>query len=227
MIKKSYLVTMAYTSFTEEISKEECSRANMLLSYLDYARKTLDEACKYLDTIAVPFKNSKESGTAITSDQILKDRAHLRQFKEEVIKKFNHFKVYAGYAYGGFEYFSSDPQILGLSKSLFTSIDTLENKVNGFIALFDNLDSADFVDNVLKMIGDDSEESKGKDSIKKHCETIKTLIEDRIQHHIAKHVLGSSWLDSVSGKVSITPQKRVPKITKYYEDLKSNKNVWD
>lgn len=225
MIKKSYLVIIAGTDFTEEVSQAEYSKANMLLTHLDYARKALDDACKYLDTIAVPFKNSKDSGAAITSDQILKDRAHLRKFRDKTIDKFNQFKVYAGYAYSIFQYFSSDSQILGLSKSLFNSIDTLEKKVNNFIALFDNLDSSDFVDNIIKAIGDDLLESTSKDSIKKDCQTIKTLIEDRIQQHIAKHILGNSWFDSVSGKLNITPQKRVPKITKYYEELRSNKNV--
>lgn len=212
MIKKVYSALMS-----SPINKQKIFAANSLLTYLDHSKKNLEDACKYLDTIAIPFSNSKDSDKKITTDELLKDRAHLRKFRDEAIKKFNKFKEYAAYSYNLFQIFSSDPQILGLTNSLSNAIDSLEKKVNDFSALFDNLDSADFIENILKIIGSSKPGEKTNDSIKKDCEVIETLIEERIQQHIAKHIIGKNWIDDVSGKVNFINTKKVPLIKELHQ----------
>ncbi len=212
MIKKGYTVLMS-----SPINKQKIFAANSLLTYLDHSKKNLEDAYKYLDTIAIPFSNSKESGNKITTDELLKDRASLRKFRDEAIKKFNKFKEYAAYSYNLFQIFSSDPQMLGLMKSLSNSIDTLEKKVNNFSKLFDNLDSADFIENILKIIGSTKPGEKTGDSIKKDCDVIEILIEERIQEHIAKHIIGKNWIDDVSGKINFINTKKVPLIKELHQ----------
>lgn len=197
MIKKSFITQMSYP-----ITDEEKLRAKNLLTYTDHSKKALKKAKEFLNKIKIPFTNSEKANEEINPNDVIGSRFWLRKFRDICIDNFNKFKEYALYTFSIFEYFSSDNQILGLMKGLSSSIDDLEDEVNKFSGIFDNLDSGTFKDDILRYIK----------SIEDKCDIIFNLIEKRIQPYIYKNVLGTNWMDSVNNKVRIMPQKRQPLI---------------
>jgi uncharacterized protein (UPF0335 family) len=198
MIKHAYSVQMSY-----DITNEEKATAERALLIFNATNSLLDKAYDYLNVIYNPF--SKDS--AIDSDQIYQYRAALRKYRDNVVNKFNKFKVGSFKCVKTMSAFASDTQTIKLIKSFTNSIEELESKVNSFVDLFDDLKSKDFAANIVKEV----------DSIRKKCEEISSLIDERIKNHIKNNILSKSWVNNVGDELQMKIEKKTPLMIELYK----------
>ena len=85
-------------------------------------------------------------------------------------------------------------------KSLISSIDDLQNKVNKFVDLFDNLESKEFIKNIVAAM----------EAIQKQCNSVEEIIDDRIKTHVQSNILATSWVDSISKELQVKIEKKTP-----------------
>ncbi len=198
------------TSF--DIPKEEKELAAQAIKIFDNCLEKLNAANKYLDIMYVPFKNNSD----IPTDKVLKYRAHMRQFRDNTIEKFNEFKVAAFKCVVGMNKFSTDTQTNILMKTFVNSISEMEEVVNDLSKLFDTLDDKDIISNILEKI----------DVIKSKSKEIEDLIKLRIMKHINDNILATNWVDNVSKDLNMSLNKPSPLYIDLYEKLqnKINKN---
>jgi hypothetical protein len=199
MIKRAYGIQMSY-----EVTSEEKTFAEKALLVFNATNSLLDAASDYLNVIYNPF--SKNSG--IDADQVWKYRAALRKYRDNIIKKFNEFKVASFKCVKVMNKFASDTQTIKLMKSFTNSIEELESKVNVFIDLFDDLKNQNFTANVVKEI----------DTIRKKCEEIGSLIDERIKTHIKNNILSKSWVDNISYELQMKIEKRTPLMVQLHKN---------
>jgi hypothetical protein len=193
MIKKGYAVQMSYN-----VSDAEKTQAEQALMFFSHTNKLLDKASDHLNIMKTPFKNNPE----MSGEDVLKARAALRRFRDKSIENFNEFKKKAFICVNSMKNFSTDTQTLKLMKSFISSIDSLEEKVNKFVNLFDDLESKEFSQNIVKSIED----------IQKDCEDLNEIIDDRIKNHIQTNILATSWVNTVSNDLQVQIQEKTPLI---------------
>jgi hypothetical protein len=193
IIKKAYSVQMTY-----DVSDAEKTQAQKALIFFSHTDKLLDMASDHLNIMKTPFKNNPE----MSSDDVLKARSAIRRFRDKSVENFNEFKKEAFKCVNIMKEFSSDTQTLKLMKSFISSIDELEMKVNEFSELFNDLESKEFSQNIVKIIED----------IQKKCEGIDEIIDERIKNHIQTNILATSWVDSVSTDLQTQVQEKTPLI---------------
>jgi hypothetical protein len=199
MIKRAYGIQMSY-----EVTSEEKTFAEKALLVFNATNSLLDAASDYLNVIYNPF--SKNSG--IDADQVWKYRSALRKYRDNIIKKFNEFKVASFKCVRVMNKFASDTQTIKLMKSFTNSIEELESKVNVFVDLFDDLKNQNFTANVVKEI----------DTIRKKCEEISSLIDERIKTHIKNNILSKSWVDNISDELQMKIEKRTPLMVQLHKN---------
>lgn len=205
MIKKSYLSEMS-----SEISSDEKNYGNQLVIYIDQSLKLLKDSKDYLDTIAIPFKNNPET----TSEEIMSQRFYFRDFRDKSVDKFNDFKVSCYHCVKYANKFSSDPQVLKISKSFISSIDDLEKMVNKFVDLFQNLESDTFVKDIVENV----------ESIQNKCEDVRDMLEERLKNYIVSNVLNQNWVDQVQKDFNFSLDNKKPKMLEIIRQL-TEKNV--
>lgn len=193
MRKKSYVTMMTY-----EVSDAEKMQAERALIYFNASSKLLDAAANHLDIMKTPFKDNPN----ISPDEIMKARAAIRRFRDKSVDNFNEFKMQAFKCVNVMQEFSSDTQVVKLMKSFISSINELEASVNQFVDLFNDLESKDFVNDIVEKIED----------IQKKCEDIIEIIEERIKKHIQTNILATSWVDSVGDEMQLKIEKKTPLI---------------
>ena len=110
--------------------------------------------------------------------------------------------------------FSTDTQTLKLMKSFITSIDELETKVNSFSDFFNDLQSKDFVKDVVTHIED----------IQKQCDDVEEIIDERIKNHIQTNILATSWVDSISNDLQMKIEEKTPLILDLYNKREDQLN---
>jgi len=205
MIKKSYSVQMSY-----DVSDTEKQQAEKALLYFKAADKYLAQAADHLNIMKTPFKDNPD----MTSEDIMKARATIRQFRNKAIDNFDKFKRVSFDCVNLMQTFSTDTQTLKLIKSFITSIDELEVKVNGFADLFGDLQSKEFTKNVVAAIED----------IQKQCDDIDEIIDERIVSHIQTNILATSWVDSISNDLQMKIEKKTPLIVDLFNKRQEQLN---
>jgi uncharacterized protein (UPF0335 family) len=110
--------------------------------------------------------------------------------------------------------FASDTQTVKLMKSFVSSVDKLEEEVNNFIDLFDDLESKTFANDVVSSI----------EEIQKQCEEIEEIIDERIKNHIQTNILARSWVDSVSNELQMKVEKKTPLILDLFNQRQDQLN---
>lgn len=190
-IVKAYTVSMSY-----DISDEEKLQAEKALICFNYAVKMLDLSKDHLDIMKTPFKDSQ--GTS--PEEIMKARAAIRRFRDKSIENFNNFKLASFKCVNIMQSFASDTQTVKVMKSFVASVDTLEDKVNKFADLFNDLQDQDFSKNIVASIEDIQEE----------CDSIEEIIEERIKNHIKNNILASTWVNSVSDELQMKLEQKTP-----------------
>lgn len=191
--KKAYAIQMSY-----QVSDAEKMQAERALLCFNRSITLLDNASEHLNIMKTPFKDSPD----MSSEDIMNIRTALRRFRNKSVENFNEFKTMAFKCVNIMQEFSSDTQTVKLMKSFISSIDDLENSVNEFVALFDDLKSKEFAKNIVASIED----------IQKQCEEVDTIIDDRLKNHIQSNILSRSWVDSVSNELQMKIEPKTPLI---------------
>lgn len=205
MIKKAYAVQMTY-----DVSDEEKAQAEKAILFFNHAAKVLEIAEDHLNIMKTPFKDNPE----VDSNALMKIRAALRRFRDKSIENFNDFKKEAFKCVNAMQTFDSDTQTLKLMKSFISSIDELEDKVNKFSALFDDLESKSFAADAVSSMED----------IQTQCDEVKEIIEDRIKTHIQTNILAASWVDSVSNSYQLQIEQKTPLIVELFNKRQDQLN---
>ena len=203
--KKAYSIQMSY-----EVSDAEKKQAEQALLYFAGALKILQQASDHLNIMKTPFKDSPE----MSSEEVMKARAAIRRFRDKAIDNFNNFKEVAFKCVNAMQLFASDTQSVKLMKSMITSIDELEVKVNNFAEVFDDLQSKDFAKNVVTSIED----------IQKQCDDIEEIVDERIKTHVQNNILATSWVDSISQDLQMKVEKQTPLILDLYNKRQEQLN---
>lgn len=206
MIKISYLSEMSY-----DISSEEKHQAQQLLIYVDQTLKLLKDSKDYLDTIKVPFENNPET----KSEEIMSQRFYLRDFRDKSVQKFNDFKVSCFHCVDYINKFSSDPQILKISKAFVSTVDDLEKSVNKFVDLFLNLESDTFVKDIIDIVT----------LIQMKCDDVKDMLDERLKGYVASNILMENWVDRVRKDFNFAVNNKKPKMLEIIRQLTEEKNV--
>lgn len=205
MIKKAYAIQMTY-----EVSDGEKRQAERVIICLNSTKKALEQASIHLDIMKTPFTDNPD----IKPKEIMDARVAIRRFRDKSVDNFNGFKHLAFQCINLMQSFASDTQTVKLMKSLISSIDDLEDQVNKFIDLFDNLESKDFVKNVVKSMED----------IQKECDSIQEILDDRIKNHIQSNILATNWVDSVSNELQIKIEKKTPLLLDLFNERQNQLN---
>lgn len=203
--KKAYSIQMSY-----EVSDDEKKRAEQALLYFGVALKVVQQASDHLNILKTPFKDNPE----MNPEEVMKARAALRRFRDKAIDNFNNFKEVAFKCVNSMQSFASDTQSVKLMKSMITSIDELEVKVNNFAEVFDDLQSKDFAKNVVISIED----------VQDQCDDIEEIIDERIKPHVQNNILATSWVDSVSQDLQMKVEKQTPLILDLYNKRQEQLN---
>lgn len=203
--KKAYSIQMSY-----EVSDAEKKQAEQALLCFSSALKVLQIAKDYLDVMKTPFKDNPD----IDPQEVIKARAAVREFCDKAIDKFNNFKEVSFKCVNSMQSFASDTQSVKLMKSMITSIDELEVKVNNFAELFDDLQSKDFAKNVVDAIED----------IQDQCDDIEEIVDERIKPHVQNNILATSWVDSISKDLQMKVEKKTPLILDLYNKRQQQLN---
>src|ERR1700687_4163395 len=143
MLKKSYITQMTY-----EVSDAEKMEAIRALEFFNHTLSLLHMASDHLDIMKTPFKNNPE----MDPKEVMKARAAIRRFRDKSVENFNEFKYAAFKCVNVMQNFASDTQTLKLMKSFIASINDLEDKVNEFVDLFNDLESKDFPAQIVSTI---------------------------------------------------------------------------
>lgn len=193
-----------------DVSDSEKQQAEKALLYFRAAAKNLMQASDHLNIMKTPFKDNPE----MTPDDIMKERAVIRRFRDSAIDNFDKFKRTSFDCVNLMQTFSSDTQTLKLMKSFIAAVDELEVKVNNFAELFNDLQSKDFSKDVVTSIED----------IQKQCDDIDQIIDERIKSHIQTNILASSWVDSISNDLQMKIEKKTPLIVDLYNQRQNQLN---
>lgn len=197
MIKKAYSIQMSYN-----VTDEEKRQAEKAILYFNHASKALDIGCNYLDVMKTPFKDNPD----IPNEEIVKERAAIRRFRDKSVENFNEFKITAFKCIKTMQDFSSDTQTIKLIKSFITSVDDLQIKVNNYVDLFSNLQDKEFIKNIVEYI----------ENIQDQCEKIDSIIDERIKSHIQTNILASNWINEVSNDLQVEVKKKTPIILELF-----------
>jgi hypothetical protein len=110
--------------------------------------------------------------------------------------------------------FSNDTQTVKLIKSFISTVDELEDKVNGFVALFSDLEDKGFANNIISFI----------ENIQSKCNDIVEIIDNRIKDHIRKNILATNWANSVSDELNSKLEPKVPIVIDLYNKRQDQLN---
>lgn len=179
MKKYSYILDMSY-----DVSDLEKQKADKAVLLFDQVIKDMYKACEFLDLMKQPF----EKDSNITTDEVLNIRAEIREYRDNILEKFNIFKGTALQCLNIMEIFSNDTEISKLMKSFIVSIEEIEEAVNELMNVFADLNDPEFVKNVIKWIG----------NIQLLCDSLEDVIYNRIVRHIKSNILATTWADSIS-----------------------------
>jgi len=199
MIKKAYVAQMSY-----EISSEEKQQALQVMSCFKQNQKYLDKALSHLEIIYTSFKDSESSDPK----EIYNHRSAFRRFRDKVVENFNVFKQSSLRCVSALSPFSSDTQIVKITKSYISSIEVLEEHINDFVKLFEAIDASDFIAQSIKQI----------DIIKKQCDEIETLINDRVKKYVKENIISDNWVNQVGKELDLKVQKKVPLLQKLHNE---------
>lgn len=195
---------------TYDVTDAEKAQAEKALIAFNTALKLLNQASDHLNIMLTPFKDHPD----ISSDEIMNFRAALRRFRDKSIDNFNAFKIGAFKCITLMQMFSSDTQSAKLIKSFISSVEDIEKQVNKFSELFNNLESKDFVAQVVKII----------EGIKKETDQLELLIDDRIKSHVQSNILGKTWVDGVSNELQMSIEKRTPLLIELNKERENELN---
>jgi len=205
MQKKAYQVMMTY-----DVSDAEKSQAEKALIAFNHSLKQLKIADDHLNIMLTPFKDHPD----ISPEQVFKFRVPIRKFRDKAIENFNNFKIASFRCIVLMQKFSSDTQTNKLMKAFISGIDDLENKVNEFAEEFSDLKAADFSKKMVTLT----------EEIKKKCEEIEEMVNDRLKAHIRENILSKTWVDDISNDLDTKLETSKPLIMELFHQRQEEIN---
>jgi hypothetical protein len=190
MFKRSYSLQLNY-----EITDDEKIKAKKVLALFQFFVQKIDSFLDHLDLMYSSFKDSKDS-----SEEIFDRRADIRRYRDKVLENFSEIEKIAFKCYVILNYFKSDTQTVKLIKSYTDAFEDLEKQTERFSELFFDLQSDDFLTNVVKAI----------EFIKKQASELKQIIDDRIVAHFKNNVLNQNWISNMSDKLQEKIENKTP-----------------
>jgi hypothetical protein len=197
MKKNAASVQMSY-----DVTVAEKHQAKNAIICFNYANKKLKKASDHLNIMKTSFKDNPE----VPTEEIIKTRAAIRRYRDESVKNFNDFKQVAFKCVKVMQTFGSDTQIIKIMKSYINSVDELEEAVNDFVDLFDDLNSKEFTKNIVSSI----------EKIQDKSEEIDKLVEERIISYVQENILASSWVDAVGDELNMKLEHKKPLILELF-----------
>ena len=191
MLRKIYALQLSY-----DVSDAEKQQAEKALLCFEHSLKSLYQATRHLDKMAIPFKDHPD----IKPEEIVEYRSSLRQFRDKVIENFTAFKVDSFRCIEALQIFTSDTQTLKLINLFTSSVEEIENKVNEFSSLFDNLEAQTFIQDLNKKI----------DELKASCKELKEIIDERIIEHLKTNIIGKNWVSSIGDQLQVSIEQQTP-----------------
>jgi len=179
-------IKAAPIQMTSDIPDSEIKMASLLCDHLSKIEGKINVSLEHLNGIYEPFKAVEQ----IPVEETIKNRVHLREFRDQVIDNFNNILAAAkGKDFLKIlNHFSSDTQINELISSFEKSLNDIEKQVNLFLKLFSNLSAQDFKDRIIL----------GIDNIKKQCSQLNQLINDRFINHMEENILKNNNMNAVA-----------------------------
>lgn len=197
--------TIAYNSpMSFSIPDSEKEVAKKAEKYFTHLKGLIDKAVKHFNIIYEPFKENSN----IPTEETIKNRVALREFREQVKDNFDLIKKIALESFRIMNHFSSDTETYDIMNAFTDQLDGLEESVNDLLKVFSNLSSEEFVANIIKNI----------DVVKNQCEQLENLINDRILNHIDTNILAKNWVSNVSDQFNTKIDDKVPMIVQLYKE---------
>lgn len=190
-----------------DIEKYNAEKAIQLFKQAYDILKSLDNE---FNKILRPFKENP----SISPEEIMKTRYFLREYRDEMADKLIKFKQVAFKCNQAMSMFAFDLNTTKLIKSFNSEIDVLENYMDDFKDLFNDLKDSKFTENIIKK----------SELFKKQADEILDLIDNRIKKHIKENILSYSWIDRYNKEnKELTMQQRVPLLLQIENSQKQGK----
>lgn len=165
------------------ITEKEKRLAKVALTLFKQSNAELDFATEHLNHIK-DFFAEKEN---ITADEVFKNRAMLRIYRDKVVQNFSEYKVIATKFIGIINFFSSDLSFFKLIKSLISSTNDIESMIRDFVTLFDDLKNEEFSKEIIKSV----------DAIQEKSKEISDLLNDRLKKFLEENILDLNWFGNL------------------------------
>lgn len=204
------MIKISAINMSYDITDTEKMRAEKALMCFDHDIKALDLAYDHLNIMKTPFKNN----SSMTPEDVMKARVAMRRYRDQAVENFNKFKQVSFQCVNAMQPFTSDTQTVKLLKSYINSINELENKVNNFVALFDDLKNTNFATDIVKNI----------DGIQEQCDEIEEIIEERIKNHIKDNILSINWVNNTAKELNLQLENKKPLIEELMEQRQDQLN---
>jgi hypothetical protein len=197
--KKAYSVQMNYT--VPESEKRVAEKAE---EYLEDLLVKLQNLTEYLNIIYLPFKKYQN----VDMEMIAEYRKTFKQYKDQVIIKFENIKKLSYQTIGLMNNFSTDTSTSEILDSFINSIKDLEKYIDTFISIFLNFNNTEFPKYIISTI----------DSITKKINQIDQLIKDRVLEHIDTNILAKSWTKDLKEYTDKSLEERVPLVVQLFKE---------
>lgn len=198
MEKFAYAIQMSYPIPDSEkrVAEKASEHFNNLLGRLKLATE-------HLDLIYDPFKKVNE----IDNSLIVEYRDVFRRYRDKVQSNFE-AAIKVGFKAVSLLMEVADPNTEQILKAFNDQIKELEEEINVFLSIFENLNSVDFKNNLISSI----------DSVKKTVNKTRQIINDRILEHIDTNILAKNWISDLSKKYHKDVKERVPLVVELFRE---------
>jgi len=187
-----------------DVPSSEKKIAQMVVRKFQQLSKKIDAFDKHLDILYNPFKSHE----TVTEESVIQHRAALRRYRDKIKDNFANIKVFIVSCITDLNYFSSDTHISELMKSFNDSIGDIEEALEDLLTNLDNWKNKEYRTNVMKCI----------ESVKKQCNQLDDLINDRIIDDINTNILAKNWTDNLDDKLKSSIKDKEPYVKRLHED---------
>lgn len=197
--KKAYSVQMSF-----DIPDSEKRVAEKAEEHFQQLNRKVKKAVDHLLLIYNPFSSLQ----SVDNDQILDNRRVFRKYRRQVRKNFEDIFKRSFRTVLLMSEFGTDTKTKSLMNSFMSVIDELQKLVAVFLSIFDNLSNSNFAVELVSSI----------DAIRKKCNQLRQLINDRILQHIDTNILAKDWMSSVSDKYQYKVDEKLPLVVELYKE---------
>ena len=164
----------------------------------------LDALDRHINYIYHPFSSHNQ----VSTESIIDNRGALIRYKKKVRENFNKVARASLICIAKMNQFTTDAQSVEIMKSFVNAVGDIEDQIDAFESVFEDLKSKQFKDNVIKVC----------QGIKKQSAQLTKMIYDRILNHINTNILASNWQDNLSEELKRRIDEKEPYIKRLYRE---------